>query len=123
MPAALLAALLFAVSAICGFRSSKQIGGAEANFWRIALATFCLALWANIFGSGLFGAGFTLFVASGLFGIGLGDTGYFQALPRLGSRRTVLLTQCLTAPCAALVEWLWLGSKLNLPEIFCIAVI
>ena len=56
MAAALLAALLFAVSAICGYRSSKQIGGAEANFWRIALATFCLALWANIFGSGLFGA-------------------------------------------------------------------
>jgi hypothetical protein len=42
--AALLAALLFAVSAICGYRSSKQIGGAEANFWRIALATFFLAI-------------------------------------------------------------------------------
>ncbi len=60
---------------------------------------------------------------SGLFGIGLGDSGYFQALPRLGSRRTVLLTQCLTAPFAALIEWLWLGTKLNLPEILCVAVI
>src|SRR5471030_2415214 len=123
MPAALLAALLFAVSTICGYRSSRQIGGAEANFWRIALATFCLALWANIFGSGLFGAAFPLFVASGLFGIGLGDTGYFQALPRLGSRRTVLLVQCFTPPFAALIEWLWLGTKLNLPEIICIALI
>jgi drug/metabolite transporter (DMT)-like permease len=44
-------------------------------------------------------------------------------LPLLGSRRTVLLTQCLTAPFAALIEFLWLGTKLNLPEIFCIAVI
>jgi drug/metabolite transporter (DMT)-like permease len=60
---------------------------------------------------------------SGLLGIGLGDSTYFQALPRLGSRRTVLLVQCLTAPFAAVIEWLWLGSKLNLPEIFCIAVI
>ena len=60
---------------------------------------------------------------SGLFGIGLGDSAYFQALPRLGSRRTVLITQCLTAPFAALIEWLWLGTKLNLPEIFCIVVI
>jgi drug/metabolite transporter (DMT)-like permease len=60
---------------------------------------------------------------SGLFGIGLGDTAYFQALPRLGSRRTVLLMQCLTAPFAALIEWLWLGTKLNFPEIFCITVI
>ena len=112
MPAALLAALLFAISAICGYRSSKQIGGAEANFWRIALATLCLALWANIFGNGLFGAAFPLFVASGLFGIGLGDTGYFQALPRLGSRRAVLLTQCFIPVFAILIEWLWLGTKL-----------
>jgi drug/metabolite transporter (DMT)-like permease len=44
-------------------------------------------------------------------------------LPRLGSRRTVLLTQCLIAPFAALTEWLWLGTRLNLAEIFCVAVI
>jgi drug/metabolite transporter (DMT)-like permease len=123
MPAALLAALLFAVSAICGYRSSKQIGGAEANFWRIALATFCLALWANIFGSELFGAAFPLFVASGLFGIGLGDSGYFQALPRLGSRRTVLLVQCFIPLFAILIEWLWLGTTLTIKELFCIAII
>jgi drug/metabolite transporter (DMT)-like permease len=123
MPAALLAALLFAVSAICGYRSSKQIGGAEANFWRIALATFCLALWAHIFGTGLFGAAFPIFVASGFFGIGLGDTGYFQALPRLGSRRAVLLVQCFIPLFAILIEWLWLGTKLTGVELFCVAVI
>jgi drug/metabolite transporter (DMT)-like permease len=123
MPAALLAALLFAISAICGYRSSRQIGGAEANFWRIALATFCLALWANILGGGLAGAAFPLFVASGFFGIGLGDTGYFQALPRLGSRRAVLLTQCFIPLFAILIEWLWLGTKLTGVELFCVAVI
>jgi drug/metabolite transporter (DMT)-like permease len=123
MPAALLAALLFAISAICGYRSSRQIGGAEANFWRIALATLCLALWANIFGTGLFGAAFPLFVLSGFFGIGLGDTGYFQALPRLGSRRAVLLVQCFIPLFAILIEWLWLGTKLTRVELFCVAVI
>jgi drug/metabolite transporter (DMT)-like permease len=123
MSAALLAALLFAISAICGYRSSKQIGGTEANFWRIAAATFCLALWANIFGGGLFGAAFPLFVLSGFFGIGLGDTGYFQALPRLGSRRAVLLVQCFIPLFAILIEWLWLGTKLTSVELFCVAVI
>src|SRR5271154_482156 len=123
MPAALLAALLFAISAICGYRSSKQIGGAEANFWRIALATFCLALWANIIGGGLFGASFSLFFWSGFFGIGLGDTGYFQALPRLGSRRAVLLTQCFIPLFAILIEWLWLGTKLTGVQLFCITII
>ncbi len=122
MLAALLTTLLFATSAICGYRTARQIGGVEANFWRIALATIFLTIWANTFGTGFAGAP-AWFMLSGLFGIGLGDSAYFQALPRLGSRRTVLLTQCLTAPFAALIEWFWLGSKLNLPEIFCIAVI
>ncbi len=35
MFAALLTTLLFSVSAICGYRTSRQIGGVEANFWRI----------------------------------------------------------------------------------------
>jgi drug/metabolite transporter (DMT)-like permease len=122
MLAALLTTLLFATSAVCGYRTSRQIGGVEANFWRITLATVFLTIWAWTFGAGFAGAP-EWFMLSGLFGIGLGDSAYFQALPRLGSRRTVLVTQCLTAPFAALIEWLWLGTKLNLPEILCVAVI
>ena len=123
MIAAFLTTLLFAVSAICGHRSSRQIGGTEANFWRVCLAALFLGLWANTFGGGLSGDAFPIFLLSGFVGVGVGDTGYFQALPRLGSRRTVLLVQCLTAPFAALIEWLWLGTKLNAPEIVCITVI
>jgi drug/metabolite transporter (DMT)-like permease len=123
MFAALLAALLFSISAICGYRSSKQIGGVEANFWRICIAAFCLAVWTHFFGSGLSGVAFPLFVVSGFFGIGLGDTGYFQALPRLGSRRAVLLTQCFIPLFAILIEWLWLGTRLAGVQLFCIAMI
>jgi drug/metabolite transporter (DMT)-like permease len=122
MLAALVTTLLFATSAVCGYRTAKQIGGVEANFWRITLATIFLTIWAFTFGAGFAGAP-EWFMLSGLFGIGLGDSAYFQALPRLGSRRTVLLMQCLTAPFAALIEFFWLGTKLNLPEILCIAVI
>jgi drug/metabolite transporter (DMT)-like permease len=123
MFASLLTTLLFSISALCAHRTATRLGGVEANFWRIVGAFFFLAIWANVFGTGTAGAAFWLFILSGLAGIGLGDTAYFQALPRLGSRRTVLLTQCLTAPVAALVEWLWIGTKLNLPEMLCIAVI
>jgi drug/metabolite transporter (DMT)-like permease len=122
MLAALVTTLLFATSAVCGYRTARQIGGLEANFWRITLATVFLTIWAWTFGAGFAGAP-EWFMLSGLFGIGLGDSAYFQALPRLGSRRTVLITQCLTAPFAALIEWLWLGTKLNRPEIFCVAII
>ena len=123
MFAALIATLMFAVSAICGHRSAKQIGGAEANLWRVILAALFLGLWANTFGTRLSGDAFPIFLLSGFLGVGIGDTAYFQALPRLGSRRTVLLVQCFTAPFAALIEWLWLDTKLNSPEIVCIVVI
>ncbi len=122
MLAALLTTFLFATSAICGYRTARQIGGLEANFWRITLATIFLTVWAFTFGTGFAGAP-EWFMLSGLFGIGLGDSAYFQALPRLGSRRTVLIMQCLTAPLAVGIEWLWLGTKLNGAEIICVAVI
>jgi len=122
MLAALLTTLLFAASTICGYRTSRQLGGLEANFWRITLATFFLALWAFVWGKGLEGTP-GWFMLSGFFGIGIGDSAYFQALPRLGSRRTVLLCQCLIAPFAALIEFFWLGNKLHLAEIACIAMI
>jgi drug/metabolite transporter (DMT)-like permease len=123
MLAALLSTLLFSISAICGQRAARQIGGIEANFWRICIAAFFLALWAIFFGTNLRGEALPIFALSGLLGIGIGDTGYFQALTRLGTRRAVLIFQCFTAPAAALIEWLWLGTKLNAGEIFFIAVI
>jgi drug/metabolite transporter (DMT)-like permease len=123
MLAALLSTLLFSISAICGQRSARQIGGVEANFWRICIAATFLGIWANFFGTKTAGDALPIFALSGLLGIGVGDTGYFQALTRLGTRRTVLISQCLTAPAAALIEWLWLGTKLSWPQMFFIAVI
>jgi drug/metabolite transporter (DMT)-like permease len=122
MLAALITTLLFATSAICGYRTSHQIGGVAANFWRIALATVFLTAWAVTCGSRLAGAP-GWFILSGFFGIGIGDSAYFQALPRLGSRRTMLLTQCLVAPFATLLEWLWLGTRLHVAEAVCAVVI
>jgi drug/metabolite transporter (DMT)-like permease len=123
MLAALLSTLLFSTSAICGQRVASQIGGIEANFWRICIAAAFLSVWAIFFGTNLSGEALPIFTLSGLMGIGIGDTGYFQSLTRLGTRRTVLITQCFTAPAAALIEWLWLGTKLTTDEIFFIAVI
>ncbi|HEX5222666.1 MAG TPA: DMT family transporter [Verrucomicrobiae bacterium] len=117
MFAAFLAAFLFSISVISGHRTAKIIGGVEANFWRLTCATLFLSAWAFTGGSGVSGAGFPLFLLSGLVGIGIGDAGLFQALPRLGSRLSLLIIQCLTAPIAALIEWLWLGTTLGPMEI------
>jgi drug/metabolite transporter (DMT)-like permease len=111
--AALLCTLLFSVSITCGHRSAKLIGGTEANFWRLSLAALLLGVWAYAFGIGANGAAFPLFFLSGAIGIGIGDVAFFQSLPRLGSRLTALLIGCLSAPLAALIEWIWLGTTLS----------
>jgi drug/metabolite transporter (DMT)-like permease len=115
--AALLCTILFSVSITCGHRSAKLIGGTAANFWRLALSGLLLGVWSYALGIGASGAAFPMFFLSGAIGIGIGDVAFFQTLPRLGSRLTSLLISCLSAPFAALIEWLWLGTTLSLAQI------
>lgn len=114
---AFLTTLLFALSAVAANRTTRVLGGLQANFWRISLATALLAIWAHTLGSGLQGRAFPWFLLSGCVGFGLGDLALYQALPRLGSRLSILLVHCLAAPFAALVEWLWLGTTLTAAQI------
>ncbi len=113
MLAAFLTTIFFSVSIVCATRSAKLLGGTEANFWRLALATILLGVWAHSWGAGLGGDSLPAFVLSGVIGIGLGDVALFQALPRLGSRLTILVLNCLSTPFAVLIERLWLGTKLT----------
>ena len=119
MLAALLCTFLFSISVVCAHRSARLLGGTEANFWRLVVATVLLGIWSFGFGSGLDGEAFPTFFLSGLVGIGLGDMALFQALPLLGSRLSLLLINCLTAPFGALLEWLWLGTALRAIQILC----
>ena len=123
MFAAFLAALFFAVSAVCAHRTARMVGSYAANFARLWVAGAMLAVWAHVFGHGLHGAGLKVFVLSGMVGFGMGDLGLFAALPLLGSRLTALMVQCLAAPLAAVIEWLWLGTRLDGLEIGCGAAI
>jgi drug/metabolite transporter (DMT)-like permease len=119
MFAAFLSTLLFSVSVICGHRSAKLIGGSEANFWRLTLAALFLGVWSFGTGVGLSGAALPMFLLSGIVGIGVGDVALFQTLPRLGSRLSLLLIHCLSAPFAALIEWLWMRTPLTGTQIVC----
>jgi drug/metabolite transporter (DMT)-like permease len=110
--AAILTTFLFATSVVCATQSAKLLGGTEANFWRLALATGLLAFWAHFFGQGLSGDSFPVFLASGIIGVGA-DVFLFQALPRIGSRLSLLIVQCFAAISAAAMEWLWLGTKIT----------
>lgn len=123
MLAAFLTTILFSASAVCGNRTAKLLGGTEANFARLCVATVLLAIYGHTLGGGLAGSAFWIFFVSGCIGFGIGDMALFQALPRLGSRLSVLLTLCLSAPLAALIEWRWLHTQLSMAEIVCALVI
>jgi drug/metabolite transporter (DMT)-like permease len=119
---AFLTTLLFATSVVCATQSAKLIGGTEANFWRLTVATALLALWAHTLGQGLSGDSFPLFLISGVIGVGA-DVFLFQALPRIGSRLSLLILQCFSALSAAVLEWLWLDAKLSARQAAACAII
>lgn len=104
---------LFAIGAVAARLLVTRLGSMLANFLRLGVATVFLAAWAFIGGHGVEGSGLVWFVLSGVVGFGFGDIALYFALPRIGARLTMLLTQCLAAPFAALVEWLWLGTTLT----------
>ena len=113
MLAASLAAFFFALNATCASRSVQASGPVRANLGRLVISACVLGLFAHTLGQGFGSASTGWFLLSGIIGMGLGDLGVFAALPLLGSRLTVLMTQCLAAPIAALGEWLWLGTRLT----------
>jgi len=121
--AASLAAFFFALNATCASRSVQASGSMHANLGRLIVATCVLGLFAHTLGHGFASASTGWFFLSGIIGMGLGDLGVYAALPLLGSRLTVLMTQCLAAPIAALGEWLWLGTRLTAAQILWGAVI
>ncbi len=118
MFAAFLTTILFSLSAISANRAVKRIGSIQANFGRTLIATFFLAIWAHSYGHGLSGKALPVFLLSGLIGFGLGDVAFLKALPKLGSRLSMMLVHCLATPIAALVEWLWLSGDITLKPLF-----
>ncbi len=114
---------LFAASSVLAHKSQNTVGPARANLGRLTVGLVCLGAWAHLFGQGHGGPAFTTFLLSGLAGMGLGDLAFFAALPRLGSRLTTTMNQCLSVPVAIGIEWLWLGTTLSGGQLLCIAVI
>ena len=123
MVAAFLSTILFSISAVSGRRTAALLGGTEANFWRLCFAAAVLAVYAHTLGAGLESAALLTFLISGCIGFGIGDMALFQALPRIGSRLSVMLVLCLSSPAAALLEWLWLGTPLTRSEVLAASTI
>lgn len=119
MLGAFLTTLFFSLSAIFATRSVRVLGNTRANLGRLVVAFILLGLYAHTVGGGFGGAGLNWLLLSGVIGMGLGDIALFAALPLLGSRLSVLMTQCIAAPLAAVVDYLWLGTHLTSAQMAC----
>ena len=113
MIGAFLTTILWSFSAIFARKSTGTFGPGFANFSRLFLACIFLGAYTHLFAPAMEWKSFQILFWSGVIGLGLGDLALFVALPRLGSRLSLLMVQCLAAPIAAFIEWIWLGTTLN----------
>lgn len=111
--AALGAAGCWAATGIIAREPAGALGALSFNRWRQVFATLMFAACVAATGGWrtLEGGVFAPLLASGLFGIFVGDSLLFITLNRLGPRRAGILF-ALNAPIAALLGWLALGETL-----------
>lgn len=120
----LITAVLFASSAVCAGRIARHFGSLKANFLRLSLAWAVLGLltWA-FYPHTIGGKPSQWFLVSGLVGFGLGDVALYLALPRLGSRLTLLMTVCLAPLFGAFGDYVGGGPLITWPEVAASAAI
>lgn len=114
--AALGAAFLWALSAVVYAQLGQKIPPLALNLSKGVIAIAFIALTLIVQGNYWFAqmdavsVGFLLL--SGVLGIGVGDTFYFEALNNLGARQTLLL-EALAPPLSALIALVFLQESLS----------
>jgi drug/metabolite transporter (DMT)-like permease len=123
MEYALGAAFFYAWSVTCARRSSAHHGPDLANLGRLLIAVVFVGLVVVLGDRQPFSAGWGWLILGGVLGLGIGDIALFHALPRIGVGLTMLLTQCLAAPFALILEYGALGHSPNGAEMLAALVI
>ena len=113
--AALIAAILWAFSAILFEDISLKISPARINLYKGIIALVLLTSTSLLLGEtvpAVSGGEIIMLVISGVIGIALGDTAYFLAVQKIGARRALTLFT-LAPPMAALIALVFLGEQLD----------
>lgn len=113
--AALAAAFLWAAVSFLFLRIREHISAMELNLVKGLLAILLLGGTSFLLReplSAIQPQGLVILLVSGVIGIGIGDTAYFQALKDLGARLALLLMS-LAPPIAAIIALFFLNESLS----------
>ncbi len=114
--AALLAALFWAFASVLFDRAGKAIQPIELNLIKCLLAlllSIITMLLQSVSFKGIDLTATLLLLASGVIGIGFGDTIYFNAIEQIGVRKALLIS-ALTPAITALIAFVFLQETLSL---------
>ena len=113
--AALAAALCWAVSARLFQMLGKSFTPLALNFWKGMLSAGLLLAVSVVFLPPVeaSGAVWGWLLLSGVIGIGLGDTFFFQALNKIGDAQSILIAETLAPVLTALLAMAWIGEWLS----------
>ena len=122
--AALTCAVLWAIAA----RLFKQLGQSFSplllNFWKGLVAAVLLLIAVQFLPSPTISTStLLLLLVSGVIGIGLGDTFFFQAINRIGDSQTLLVAETLAPILTALLAIAWLSEWLTTVQWLAVAII
>jgi drug/metabolite transporter (DMT)-like permease len=112
---AIIAAVLFAFSAIFNTRITKLMDALSANFFRLLIACLMLGLLTAICQPESFHPEASAWLLlSGAIGFGIGDIALFAAFSRIGSRLTILINFSLGAIIGAFADWMLLDDPIGI---------
>ena len=114
--AALISALLWAISAIIFRNLGKSIPPLELNLVKGCLAVGLMIVTTLVLREHSLQmpiATLVLLIVSGAVGVGIGDTAYFESLNHLGSRFALLLGM-LAPPLTGAFAWMFMGEKISI---------
>jgi drug/metabolite transporter (DMT)-like permease len=113
--AALISALLWAISAIIFRNLGKSIPPVELNLVKGCLAVGLMLVTTLLLREQALVMPITtigLLIISGIVGVGMGDTAYFESLNHLGSRFALLLGM-LAPPMTGALAWVFMGETIS----------
>ncbi|RDV25685.1 DMT family transporter [Alteromonas aestuariivivens] len=123
--AALSTALCWAVAARMFRVLGQSFSPLALNFWKGLVAIVLLLVITQFFvpAVNLPASAYAWLLFSGVIGIGLGDTFFFQALNKIGDSQAILIAETLAPIFTALLAMAWIGEWLTWQQWVGIAVV